>query len=124
MDYQKSVLVAEDEKPYQRALALKLEHAGFLVETAGDGEEAIKILHKKKFDLILLDLVMPKINGFLVLEEIKNKNINIPVIILSNLAQEEDKAKVKKLGAVDFFEKANTSIVDIINKVEAILKNK
>ncbi len=60
----KRILVVEDEKPMSRALELKLTHVGFEVKTASNGEEALEILNKEKFDLIFLDLVMPKMNGF------------------------------------------------------------
>lgn len=114
---QKRILVAEDEKPYSRALVLKLQRAGFEVESAGDGEVALSLLGEQKFDALILDLVMPKKNGFAVLEELKEKKVKIPTIVLSNLSQEEDKAKVKAFGVKDFIEKSNTPIADVIKKV-------
>jgi len=118
----KNILVVEDEKPYARALVLKLEHEGFQAKNAGNGEEALSFLVEEKFDLVLLDLVMPKMNGFVFLEEIKKRGIRIPILVLSNLAQTEDKEKVKAFGVEDFFEKANTPIIDIINKVKETLQ--
>lgn len=118
----RKILIAEDEKPLARALTLKLEHAGFFVKSVGDGASAIEELKKDKFDMLLLDLVMPKMDGFTVLEEIKKLGIKMNIAVLSNLIQEEDKKKVHTLGVDIFMEKANTPIADIVKKVEDILK--
>lgn len=119
----KHILIAEDEKAYCRALVLKIQKAGYTVESVSDGRETIEILQTKKFDLLLLDLVMPQMSGFEVLEAIKNLNIEIKtVIILTNLTQAEDKEKVKPFGVKDFIEKADTSIVDIVNRVQNLLQ--
>jgi DNA-binding response OmpR family regulator len=120
----KSILIVEDEKAYSRALVLKLGHAGFTVETAENGEDALDFLRKKRFDLVTLDLVIPKINGFEVLEAVKKENIKVPIMVLSNLAQEEDKKKIKELGAETFIEKSDSSIVEIVNCVTKFLDNK
>jgi DNA-binding response OmpR family regulator len=119
----KHILIAEDEKPYSRAMVLKLQHAGFDAQSVGDGEEAVALLKTKKFDLLILDLVMPKMDGFGVLEELKKLSIKLPIMVLSNLTQDEDKKKTQDLGVQVFVEKSNTAIVDVINKVEEILKN-
>jgi CheY-like chemotaxis protein len=118
----KNILVVEDEKPYARALVLKLEHQGFKAKNASNGEEALAFLESERFDFILLDIVMPKMNGFVFLEEMKKRGIVIPTLVLSNLAQAEDKEKVKAFGVNGFFEKANTPIVEIINQVTELLK--
>jgi DNA-binding response OmpR family regulator len=119
---QKKILIAEDEKPLARALTLKLEHAGFFVTSVGDGESALEKLKVEKYDFLLLDLVMPKKDGFLVLEEIQNLGIKMNIAVLTNLIQEEDKKKVHTLGVDLFMEKANTPIADIVKKVSEILK--
>ena len=121
MAKQKRILIAEDEKPMARALTLKLEHEGYEVETTYDGEEAISKLAESQFDLILCDLVMPKVDGFAVLEEVKNKKIKTPIVILSNLGQEEDQEKAKSLGAKEFFIKSNTPIKNIVEQVKKML---
>jgi DNA-binding response OmpR family regulator len=118
----KKILIAEDEKPLARALTLKLEHAGFTVKSVGEGESALEELRNNKYDFMLLDLVMPKKDGFSVLEEINKDGIKIKVAVLTNLIQEEDKKKVHDLGVDIFMEKANTPIADIIKKVSEILK--
>ena len=117
----KTLLIVEDEKPLARALELKLAHAGFETTTVSDGEAALKLLHKEPFDLVVLDLVMPKVNGFSVLEELKTKKMSVPVIVLSNLGQEEDKKKAKSLGAQEFFVKSDTPLVEIVDYVEQFL---
>jgi len=105
-----------------RALELKLTHAGFQTVNASNGELGLKLLEKESFDLIVSDLMMPLVNGFKVLETMKEKNIQTPVIILTNLNQEEDEKRVRTLGAKDFFVKSNTPIAVIVDRVALLLK--
>src|SRR3972149_4877905 len=98
----KKILIVEDEKTIARPLTLKLKCSVFEAQNAYDGQEALDVLAKSKFDLIILDLVMPKVNGFEVLEKLKEQHSKTPVIVVSNLNQEEDIAKAKSLGA-DYF---------------------
>jgi DNA-binding response OmpR family regulator len=116
----KKILIIEDEKPLARALELKLLHEGFQVTSTSNGEIAIPIIEKEEFSLIICDLVMPKVDGFEVLEFIKNKNIKTPVIILTNLSQTEDEKRVRALGASEFFIKSNTSIVKIVEHIKEV----
>lgn len=118
----KRVLIVEDEQAYSRALDLKLKKAGFDVETALNGEDAISVLKKENFDLLVTDLIMPKMNGFELLGELKNNNIKIPAIVLSNLNQEEDKNKANSLDVKFFLEKSNTTISELINIITDMLK--
>jgi len=118
----KKILVADDETSMAKALDLKLSRAGFEVSVAHDGETAFDLAQKNTFDIILLDLVMPKLDGFSVLQKLKEADIKTPVIILSNLSQEEDEKRVKGLGALDFFVKSNTPIVEIVEKVKKMLE--
>lgn len=117
----KKILIIEDEKPMARALELKLTHEGFEVQCAFNGETALEIFEKEKIDLIISDLVMPKMDGFRVLEEMKARSVTTPIIVLSNLSQEEDRKKALSLGAKDFFIKSNTPIADIVDHVKKIL---
>lgn len=119
----KKILILEDEKPMAKALVLKLEHCGFTAQSVGNGDDALKLIEKEKFDLILCDLIMPKMDGFTFLEKLKNKNLGIPVIVLSNLSQEVDEKKARDLGARDFFIKSNTPIADIVEHVKKVLNN-
>lgn len=114
----KKILIAEDEKPMANALSLKLRSAGFEVELVYDGEAAVSAVQASRFDLILLDLVMPKKDGFFVLAEIKKLNIAVPVIVSSNLSQEEDVKRAKELGARDYFIKSDTTLAQIVEKVK------
>lgn len=120
----KRILIAEDEKAYSRALVLKLQNAGFEAESVENGEEAIEAIKKGSFDLLLSDLVMPKMNGFQLLEEIKKQGFNIPVIGLSNLSQVDDEKKMREAGAVDFLSKSNTPIINVITAVENFFNKK
>ncbi len=104
-----------------RALELKFSHEGFEVKVAANGEEALALVDTELFDLILLDLVMPKMNGFEVLKSLAEKGKPIPVIVLSNLSQAEDEAKVRALGAKGFFIKSNVPIADIVAHVKRVL---
>lgn len=114
----KKILVVEDDQPLARALELKLTNEGFQPRIASDGEEALKILETEKFDLMLLDLILPKKDGFTVLADLKAKSSTMPVIVLSNLGQEADTRKAKELGALNYFIKADTSIAGIISYIK------
>ena len=117
----KKILVVEDEKPLAHALELKFGKLGFTVTIAGDGDEAVNILKKDKFSLVLLDIMLPKRDGFSVLEEMKKTGNKTPVIMTTNLSQNEDEKKAKDLGAVDYFVKSDTPIAEIVGKVEKFL---
>lgn len=118
----KKILIAEDEKPMARALELKLTNFGFIAKSVYDGKEALAEIKKNKYDLLLLDLMMPVIDGFEVLEELKRQKNKLKVIVSSNLGQSEDINRVKKLGAVDYFIKSDTSISEVIEHVKKALK--
>ena len=113
----KKILIIEDEKALSRALSLKLQSEGFEVEVANDGELGLAAIKKFKPNLIILDLVMPKFDGFEVLAKIKGKK----VVVISNLSQDEDIEKAKKLGAKEYFIKSNVSLVDVVNKIKTIV---
>ena len=104
-----------------RALEMKLTHEGFRVMAVFDGEAALAVLLEQKIDLLILDLVMPKMDGFSVLRHIKEKGIALPVVVLSNLSQIEDEKKAKELGAREFCIKSDTPIAEIVKKVKQIL---
>lgn len=120
----KIILVAEDDLFYANIYKVKLEKEGFKVIIAGDGQKALLEARAKKPNLLLLDLVMPIKDGFDTLQEIKAddelKDIN--VVVLSNLGQEEDKKKVRELGAIDYFIKTEISIQELVDKVKKYIK--
>ncbi len=118
----KKILIAEDERPMARALELKLQHEGYDVVVTFDGGSALDALGKIKFDLLLLDIIMPIKDGFQVLEAMQGMPERPPVLMLTNLSQEEDAKKASALGAKGFFTKSNTPLANIVDEVKAILK--
>jgi two-component system response regulator ResD len=119
----KKILIAEDEKAMGTVLAHKLELSGFSAVHALNGIEAIEFLQKEHFDLALLDIMMPDSDGFDVLKKIKELNLNLPVIMLSNLAQNEDIMKAKQFGALDYLVKTKVTPAEIVKRVEDYFKN-
>lgn len=118
----KKILIIEDEKPLARALELKLSHEGFSVETLSNGESAISLLKKEEFSFVICDLVMPKVDGFEILQQIKENNIKIVVIVLTNLSQPEDEKRVRALGASEFFIKSDTPLSKIVTYIKENIK--
>ena len=116
-------LLAEDDRFLPRAAEASLRRHGLEVLTAADGEEALRIARAEPLDLILLDVMMPKLQGFEVLSALKQDDATacIPVLVLSNLGQERDVAQAKALGAVAFLVKANLSLQDLVDRVDAAL---
>lgn len=114
------ILLAEDDKFISRAYQDGFKRAGIEVAPAYNGEEALKKAFSEKPDLILLDLIMPIKNGFEVLSALKlDANLkNIPVVVLSNLSQDNDIERVKELGAIDFLIKSNLSLKEVIEKIK------
>jgi DNA-binding response OmpR family regulator len=119
---EKQVLVAEDDKPVAKALMRKLEKAGIKAELVSNGEDALEAISKKSFDLILLDVMMPKKDGFSVLKEAKENGIKTPIVVTSNLGQKEDKEKAISLGAKDYFVKSDTPVSEIVEYIKTSLE--
>jgi len=120
----KKILIVEDDKFLRELISMKLQKEGYTIIEAVDGEEGEKKIKEEKPDLILLDLILPGIDGFEVLSRIKEDPTvsSIPVIILSNLGQKEEIEKGLKLGAIDFLVKAHFTPGEIIEKIKNILK--
>jgi two-component system alkaline phosphatase synthesis response regulator PhoP len=117
------ILVMEDDPFLRSVYEVKLANEGFEVKIASDGKEGIEIYSKFKPDIILLDIIMPEIDGFAVLEELKvKKKVKTPIVVLSNLGQDEDVEKAKELGADDFLIKASTQINSVVDKIKLMLK--
>jgi two-component system, OmpR family, response regulator ArlR len=114
----KKVLVVEDEKPLSHALELKLQHEGYEVTVASNGRECLDFVGKQHFDVILLDLIMPDVDGFQVLAELQKLAKKPVVLVLSNLSQHEDEERVLALGAKKFFIKSDTSLTTIVDEVK------
>ena len=117
------ILIIEDDHFLSMLMKARLEKEGFQVAQAFDGEEALNILKKDRPSLIILDLIMPKISGFEVMETISvdPQFSKVPVIVLSNLGQESDIQKVKALGAVLHLTKVRTTIDDIVKGVRTLI---
>src|SRR3989344_3126125 len=101
------ILIVDDDRQLNRTLEFQLSKAGFITKTAFDGEAGLEILKKEKFDLIFLDLVMPKLPGFDVLATMRQLGIDTPVVVLSMLRQEEDVRRAKDLGANEYLIKSS-----------------
>ncbi|MDQ7814665.1 MAG: response regulator [Patescibacteria group bacterium] len=119
----KTVAIVEDEAVLSRVLEVKLKNAGFNTILAADGEEASKLIRDKRPDLVLLDLVMPKKDGFEVLREMRDSRAteDTPVMILSNHGSDEDRILGKKFGACSYLIKSTTKLNTVIDEVENIL---
>lgn len=114
----KKIVLADDEKFIAIAYKDGLTRAGYTVVVAQDGEEALAKIKAEMPDLVLLDLIMPKMTGFEVLKAVKEDPAlkNIPVMILSNLSQTTDAAEAKQLGADEFLVKSNHSLKELIEQ--------
>ena len=119
----KKILVIEDDTSIAHVLNLKLTHSGFEVFNVLTGEEALEVLKSKpdEFDLILLDLILPGISGFEVLNKINEIKIKTPVIVLSNLGQKEDIEKATNLGVAGYVVKSKLPLADIVKKIQKAL---
>ena len=120
----RKVLIVEDDKFLRELIVKKVTTEGYEVSAAVDGEEGVKKAKETRPDLVLLDLILPGIDGFEVLSQIKQDPglASIPVIILSNLGQKEDVEKGLKLGATDYLIKAHFTPGEIIEKIKSTLK--
>lgn len=114
------ILVVDDEDALRTVLSSELEGEGYEVDSAADGDEAIDIVQKKLFHLVLLDIKMPKVDGFQVLKFIKEKHPNVKVVMLTGFADLKNAIESKKLGAEDFVSKPY-DLVDLLTTIERVL---
>jgi len=121
-----TILLVEDDTFLIDILVQKFQSDGYEVIHAGDGESALEKAHENEPDLIFLDIILPGMNGFEVLKQLKEdeKIKDIPVAFLSNLGQKEDIEKGKRLGAIDFIVKANHSLEEIVARAGELLAGK
>ena len=124
MAEKKNILLVEDDKFLSEMYVNKLASSDFEVELASDGREAMAKAKEVKPDLILLDIVLPKMDGFEVLQELKQDDSlrGVPVIVLTNLGQKEEVEKGLKLGATDYIIKAHFTPTEVVAKVRKVLK--
>jgi len=120
----KRVLLVEDDRFLRRACEASLRQRGLTVVTAADGEEALRLARTEAPDLVLLDLLLPKLPGLEVLQTLKAEDATraIPVLVLSNSSREEDVQRVLKLGAVGYLVKANLSLQELGERVTRLLE--
>lgn len=119
----KKVLIVEDDPHISKVYVIKLGQEGFDTFQALDGEEGFAKIMELHPDLVMLDLMLPKKDGFWVMEEMsKHAEVaNIPVVVLSNLGQQQDKDRAYSLGAKDYMVKADNPIKDVIDRVKKLL---
>lgn len=120
------VLVVEDEEILLTGLKEELESGGYEVEGAGDGVEGLEKVKSFKPHLILLDLLMPKMDGMEMLQKLKadSETRDVPVVILTNLSDYEKISEALSLGAMDYLVKANYKLEDLLDKVRTVLSRK
>lgn len=122
------VLIIEDDQFLRELSTRKLTQEGFHVDIAIDGNEGLAKIIASKPDVVLLDIILPGLDGFEILKKIRSHEDssvkNIAIILLSNLGQESDVAKGEKLGADDYLIKANFTIDEIIEKIKSVLLKK
>ena len=120
----KKIMVVEDDRFLSSLIKARIEKDGIVVVQSFDGEDAIKRLPEEHPNLVILDLIMPKANGFDVLKAVSSTPglERTPVIIVSNLAQDSDIEKARQLGAKEYFVKVKISIDDLISKIEELVR--
>lgn len=119
----KKILIVEDDSFLQSLAASKLAKEGYEVATASNGEDAIRKLDTEVFDFVLLDLVLPGVDGFGILQHVRanEKTKNVPVIIFSNLAEDKDIKHAKELGANEFMIKSNFTLDELAEKIAELI---
>jgi len=117
------ILLIEDDTFLANIYKTKFEMEGFVVDVAENGELGLKEVQKRQPDLVLLDILLPKMDGFTVLQHMKEdaELKNIPVILLTNLGQKDDVEKGLKLGAADYLIKAHFKPSETVDKVKSVL---
>ncbi|MBI4270072.1 MAG: response regulator [Candidatus Rokubacteria bacterium] len=119
----RQVLLVEDDRFLRRACEASLRQRGFAVTTAEDGEEGLRLARSRGFDLVLLDMLMPKLSGLSVLRALREEEATraLPVLILSNSSREQDVSEVTALGVSGYLVKANLSLKELGDRIEQLL---
>jgi PleD family two-component response regulator len=120
MSQKKKILIVDDERLVARTLELKLAKDGHLTTAVFNGLEALEELAKREYDLVLLDIIMPEIDGWEVLAKFQERKHPGKIIIISNLCQPEDISKAKALGAHDYFVKTDVTLEEIAERVDRL----
>lgn len=121
----KKVLIIDDDPFILEMYMLKLKETGFLVETARNGKEGIERIKEYQPDVVLLDVVMPAMDGFGVLQELKKNRPShfMKTVLLTNLGQKEDVERGMQLGADDYIIKAHFTPTEVVEKIRRLLEN-
>ena len=120
MTQKSKILVVDDEEALRTVLSGELSSEGYDVKSAGDGDEAIEVLENEAFDLVLLDIKMPRVNGFDVLKHVKETRPKTKVVMLTGFADLKNAIESKKLGAEDFVSKPY-DLIDLLTTIERVL---
>lgn len=117
-------LVAEDDHFFSSLITMSMQQHGFEVYTSFDGEETIELARSKHPAILLLDLLMPKKDGFAVMEELRasKETANIPILVTTNLSDRDSVERAKKLGAADILIKADSTPEEIVKRATALLQ--
>lgn len=120
---EKKILIVEDEAPLRQALFDKFSREGFQVVQAKNGEEGLVVAVEEHPDIILLDIIMPKVDGLAMLKSLRNDEWgkDVPVIILTNLSDAENVSKAMESGAYEFLVKSDCKVNELVNRVKSKL---
>jgi len=120
----KKIIFVEDDSMLQKVLTNSLKESGYETKQAFDGKEGLSKIKEERFDLILLDLILPKLDGFELLKRLRedSKNKETPVIVLTNLEEPTDIEKMLELGATTYLVKSDQSLEDIVAKVKRVFE--
>ncbi len=117
----KNIIVVDDSNSIRKMVEFTLKTKGYVVGTACDGQEGLDMLEEKDYDLVILDINMPKVDGFKFLETIRanEKHLEIPVVMLTTEGQEDDRNKALDLGATDYMVKPfkPTELIEKVNQI-------
>lgn len=124
-DHSKRILLVEDDDALASVYITRLQAEGFDIKRVGNGEEALDAARVYQPDLVLLDVMMPKVSGFDVLDILRNtpETANLKVIMLTALSQESDQERARSLGADDYLVKSQVVISDVIDRIRHHLAN-
>jgi len=123
-----NILLIEDDPFLVDIYTTKLKESGFTVDAATDGEQGLRKLSEKNFDLLVLDIVLPQIDGWEILEKIKDLRFNIKnletlkIVVLSNLGQKEEVEKGMEMGATKYLIKAHYTPTEVVEEIKKVLK--
>jgi CheY-like chemotaxis protein len=112
------ILIVEDDPFLIKIMGNRLEEEGYIVDRSSDGEDALRRIKKDGYALILLDLIMPVKTGFEVLQELKDDGNKIPVLVFTNLAQDEDRREIVSLGAKGYYVKSDIAMDELVKVVK------